>query len=150
MTAQPAVVSSIATNLDNENIRGIKFYDMDTYLTEDLTVKPLHVMIFVITNLVTDINTVVNTSVSGTSAMYVHVHRIIQTTIPTTVESVEQEDELIIASVNGGAQFIGYEERVDVYNMMGTLVATFPLNGVRYVELPKGVYIANGKKFVVR
>lgn len=150
MTAQPAVVSSIATNLDNENIRGIKFYDMDTYLTEDLTVKPLHVMIFVITNLVTDINTVVNTSVSGTSAMYVHVHRIIQTTVPTTVESVEQEDDLIIASVNGGAQFIGYEECVDVYNMMGTLVATFPLNGVRYVELPKGVYIANGKKFVVR
>ena len=150
MTAQPAVVSSIATNLDNENIRGIKFYDMDTYLTEDLTVKPLHVMIFVITNLVTDINTVVNTSVSGTSAMYVHVHRIIQTTVPTTVESVEQEDELIIASVNGGAQFIGYEARVDVYNMMGTLVATFPLNGTRYVELPQGIYIANGKKFVVR
>lgn len=150
MTAQPAVVSSIATNLDNENIRGIKFYDMDTYLTEDLTVKPLHVMIFVITNLVTDINTVVNTSVSGTSAMYVHVHRIIQTTVPTAVESVEQEDELIIASVNGGAQFIGYEARVDVYNMMGTLVATFPLNGTRYVELPQGIYIANGKKFVVR
>ncbi|MBR6757411.1 MAG: exo-alpha-sialidase [Bacteroidaceae bacterium] len=150
MTAQPAVVSSIATNLDNENIRGIKFYDMDTYLTEDLTVKPLYVMIFVITNLVTDINTVVNTSVSGTSAMYVHVHRIIQTTVPTTVESVEQEDELIIASVNGGAQFIGYEARVDVYNMMGTLVATFPLNGTRYVELPQGIYIANGKKFVVR
>ena len=150
MTAQPAVVSSIATNLDNENIRGIKFYDMDTYLTEDLTVKPLYVMIFVITNLVTDINTVVNTSESGTSAMYVHVHRIIQTTVPTTVESVEQEDELIIASVNGGAQFIGYEARVDVYNMMGTLVATFPLNGTRYVELPQGIYIANGKKFVVR
>ena len=82
--------------------------------------------------------------------MYVHVHRIIQTTVPTTVESVEQEDELIIASVNGGAQFIGYEARVDVYNMMGTLVATFPLNGTRYVELPQGIYIANGKKFVVR
>lgn len=146
MVGQPTLVSSLSTTLDDSNIRGIKFYNMKHYLGGQLRV---YVMIYAISNLVTDINTVVNTSTTGTSAMFVHAHGIKQATMPTAVEEVVEND-LIIASVAGGVQFIGYEERVDVYSMMGTLVATFPLNGVRYVELPKGVYIANGKKFVVR
>lgn len=147
MVGQPTVVSSTHTTFDDDpNIRGIKFYNLDDYLGGQLRV---YVIIYAISNLVTDINTVVNTSTTGTSAMFVHAHGIKQATMPTAVEEVVEND-LIIASVAGGVQFIGYEERVDVYSMMGTLVATFPLNGVRYVELPKGVYIANGKKFVVR
>lgn len=146
MVGQPTLVSSLSTTLDYQYIRGIKFYNMDHYLGGQLRV---YVMIYAISNLVTDINTVVNTSTTGTSAMFVHAHGIKQAAIATAVEEVVEND-LIIASVAGGVQFIGYEERVDVYSMMGTLVATFPLNGVRYVELPKGVYIANGKKFVVR
>ena len=142
--------SPVAANLDNSNLYGVKFYDMQDLLVADLTEKPLYVMIFVISNLVTDVESLINTSEAATNAMYVHVHGISKTTIPTAIEGVTAEDDMIIVGIDGGAQFIGNEPRVDVYNTMGMLVETFSLNGVRNVELPAGVYIANGKKFVVR
>ncbi len=142
--------SPVAANLDNSNLYGVKFYDMQDLLVADLTEKPLYVMIFVISNLVTDVKSLINTSEVATNAMYVHVHGISKTTIPTAIEGVTAEDDMIIVGIDGGAQFIGNEPRVDVYNTMGMLVETFSLNGVRNVELPAGVYIANGKKFVVR
>ena len=152
MVAELPYSYGTAGNLDNENLRGLKFYNMQDLLVQPLasTVPSFYVMIYVISNLVTDIESLINTTEAATSAMYVHVHGIRQATLPTEIEAVEQADEMLIVNVDGGVQFIGQEPVVNVYNTMGVLVETFTLDGVYNLSLPQGIYIANEKKFVVK
>ena len=86
------------------------------------------------------------------NALYLMYHPISTTDkIATGTEEVKSDtDDLIIAGVPGGAQFIGGRTEVRIYNLTGNLVRTFNLDGIEYVELPQGIYIANGQKFIVR
>ena len=57
---------------------------------------------------------------------------------------------LITGRVDGGANFMSANPMsVTIVDMLGRMVKKFDLNGDKMISLPKGVYIANGKKFIV-
>ena len=70
--------------------------------------------------------------------------------ITTAVDNVKG-NELSIMPMKNGAIFTCAEEvKVNVFDLSGRLVKNFTLNGSEFVPLAAGVYIANGKKIMVR
>ena len=59
--------------------------------------------------------------------------------------------ELSICPMKNGAIFTCAEDvKVNLFDLNGRLVKNFNLNGSEFVELAAGIYIANGKKFIVK
>ena len=70
--------------------------------------------------------------------------------ITTAVDNVKG-NELSIMPMKNGAIFTCAEDvKVNVFDLSGRLVKHFTLNGSEFVPLAAGVYIANGKKIMVR
>ena len=70
--------------------------------------------------------------------------------ITTSVDNVKA-GELSICPMKNGAIFTCAEDvKVNLFDLNGRLVKNFNLNGSEFVELAPGIYIANGKKFIVK
>ena len=70
--------------------------------------------------------------------------------ITTSVDNVKA-GELSICPMKNGAIFTCAEDvKVNLFDLNGRLVKNFNLNGSEFVELAAGIYIANGKKFIVK
>lgn len=72
--------------------------------------------------------------------------------LPTGVEPISNNNEdLNIYYINNNTVISTQKEmEVNIYNMLGSLIDRFNLNGSKTIDLPTGIYIANGKKFVIR
>ncbi len=69
----------------------------------------------------------------------------------TGVDEVSLGSGLLVVGKTGCATFSsGAVQPVSVYNVLGQQVASFVLNGSTTVELPSGVYVAGGQKFMVK
>ena len=142
-------------HMKHPEYNGVKIYDIDKCegfeVNTDGNVG--FVMIFFVADDVANVESLfANLDSTKMNSLYLMYHPVsITDKITTGAEEVRAEsEELIIANVPGGAQFIGGQTEVKVFNMMGNLVRAFQLDGVEYVELPSGIYIANGQKFIVR
>ncbi|MGM9804612.1 MAG: LamG-like jellyroll fold domain-containing protein [Muribaculaceae bacterium] len=70
--------------------------------------------------------------------------------IYTDVRDVERGDFRIVNLSDGVEMISETPVNVVLCNVMGQVIRKFSLNGVEHINLPKGVYIANDHKFVVR
>ena len=69
----------------------------------------------------------------------------------TGVDVNKVANGLLIVGKQGCATFVSNaEQMVRVFNILGQQVAAFNLNGSHTVELPQGIYVANGQKFIVK
>lgn len=70
--------------------------------------------------------------------------------IVTSVDNVKVEELSICPMKNGAIFTCGEETAVNVFDLNGRQVKAFKLNGSEFVTLAPGVYVANGKKFIVK
>ena len=78
-------------------------------------------------------------------------HPIIPNATMTGVDVNKVANGLLIVGKQGCATFVSNaEQMVRVFNILGQQVAAFNLNGSHTVELPQGIYVANGQKFIVK
>lgn len=90
-------------------------------------------------------------SVGATEALYKYIYVLDwDKEITTSVDNVKA-GELSICPMKNGAIFTCAEDvKVNLFDLNGRLVKNFNLNGSEFVELAAGIYIANGKKFIVK
>ena len=78
-------------------------------------------------------------------------HPIIPNANMTGVDVNKVANGLLIVGKQGCATFVSNaEQMVRVFNILGQQVAAFNLNGSHTVELPQGIYVAKGQKFIVK
>lgn len=70
--------------------------------------------------------------------------------ITTSVDNVKVEELSICPMKNGAIFTCGEETAVNVFDLNGRQVKAFKLGGSEFVTLAPGVYVANGKKFIVK
>lgn len=70
--------------------------------------------------------------------------------IKTSVDNVKVGELSICPMKNGAIFTCGEETVVNVFDLNGRQVKAFKLNGSEFVTLAPGVYVANGKKFIVK
>lgn len=95
----------------------------------------------------------VDTLVNGSGYVYKVAHPAqLDSSLPTGINSVNSaKDDLSISYNNSKVVFSTLNSlEVKIYNVIGELVDSFNLNGSKIIDLPSGVYIANGKKFIIR
>lgn len=90
-------------------------------------------------------------SVGSSEALYKYIYVLdYDGPIVTSVDNVKA-GELSICPMKNGAIFTCAEDvKVNLFDLNGRLVKNFNLNGSEFVELAPGIYIANGKKFIVK
>lgn len=90
-------------------------------------------------------------SVGSSEALYKYIYVLdYDGPIVTSVDNVKA-GELSICPMKNGAIFTCAEDvKVNLFDLSGRLVKNFNLNGSEFVELAAGIYIANGKKFIVK
>jgi hypothetical protein len=72
----------------------------------------------------------------------------VDNTLVTGVENVTA-DSFTVVGLQGQATFTGHGN-ITVHNLLGQPVASFVLDGTHNIYLSNGIYIANGKKFIVK
>ncbi len=89
--------------------------------------------------------------VDGKDYIFKVEHPIYPNANKTGVDVTKAANGLLIVGKQGCATFASnVEQMVRVYNMLGQQVASFNLNGSHTVELPQGIYVAGGQKFIVK
>ncbi len=89
--------------------------------------------------------------VDGKDYIFKVEHPIYPNANKTGVDVTKVANGLLIVGKQGCATFASnVEQMVRVYNMLGQQVASFNLNGSHTVELPQGIYVAGGQKFIVK
>lgn len=122
--------------------------NFDTYMGGALGYPNIEITVFVVSNNLTSVTPLTQ----GTGYLFKVVHPLsFLAGVATGVEQVGSEaNGLIIGRVDGGANFMSANPMsVTIVDMLGRMVKKFDLNGDKMISLPKGVYIANGKKFIV-
>lgn len=113
------------------------------------TVTPNYYVVFFIVNK----NTLpsIQNLVDGKDYIFKVEHPILPNAEKTGVDVTKIANGLLIVGKQGCATFASNaEQMVRVFNILGQQVATFNLNGSHTVELPQGIYVANGQKFIVK
>ena len=134
-----------------ERMNGLKFPRIDKYTGFDnelfKTGHKLFIDIFVASPKIGSVNEVIE----GGKYLFKVSHPIsYDGTIETGVEDITAAQKLSVRSAKGGVLLnTTAPVNVRIANTMGMIVKDFELTESEFVELPQGIYIANGVKFAV-
>ena len=110
---------------------------------------PVYKVVFFIVNK----NTLssVDKLIAGSDYVFKVEHEVHPNSSKTGVDDVDMTNGLVVVGKTGCATFTSNQGQVvNVYNVLGQQMCSFNLDGSYTVELPQGVYVANGQKFIVK